>query len=106
MNTKIDYTPLERAGKIYFIGIGGISMSGLAVFALAHGCAVAGSDRGENEQTAALAERGITVYKGHNDKERQHDLFFPGEMDSGIRPARRISRGGRHLYGRGDGKGR
>ncbi len=65
MNTKIDYTPLERAGKIYFIGIGGISMSGLAVFALAHGCAVAGSDRGENEQTAALAERGITVYKGH-----------------------------------------
>lgn len=51
--------------SVYFIGIGGISMSGLAHYLHMLGFFVAGSDVSANEETAKLAAEGIRVYRGH-----------------------------------------
>lgn len=48
--------------KIYFIGIGGIGMSGLARYFRRHGAAVHGYDRTETELTRALAAEGMFVH--------------------------------------------
>ena len=50
--------------SIHFIGIGGISMSGLAEVVLDRGFTVSGSDRQESEFTRRLASRGATVFYG------------------------------------------
>lgn len=52
--------------KIYIIGIGGISMSALAIFFNDGENIVKGSDLAENRQTQSLRERGIDVVKGHS----------------------------------------
>ncbi|MDD3244127.1 MAG: UDP-N-acetylmuramate--L-alanine ligase [Eubacteriales bacterium] len=57
---------LEQLGHhIHFIGIGGISMSGLAEILQSRGFSVSGSDREASENTDRLAEKGIRVYIGH-----------------------------------------
>ncbi|MGQ9472548.1 MAG: UDP-N-acetylmuramate--L-alanine ligase [Candidatus Caldatribacteriaceae bacterium] len=52
--------------RLYFIGIGGTGMSGLALLAQEAGYWVSGSDLVENEATARLRARGIQVFTGHN----------------------------------------
>ena len=54
--------------KVHFIGIGGSSMSGLALLMQWHGCEVSGSDRTANHKTDALEMRGIKIYIGHDGK--------------------------------------
>lgn len=55
----------DKEKKICLVGIGGISMSALAI-ALAHrGFRVYGSDRSESDTTRMLASRGIPVVIGH-----------------------------------------
>ncbi len=51
---------------IHFIGIGGVSMSGLAKFCLMNGFFVSGSDKAVNEETKKLSALGATVFKGHS----------------------------------------
>lgn len=47
---------------IYFVGIGGISMSGLAEILREKGFQVSGSDRQASPLTKSLEEKGITVF--------------------------------------------
>lgn len=49
---------------VHFIGIGGISMSGLADILRSRGFTVSGSDTGISALTEQLAAKGITVYAG------------------------------------------
>ena len=49
---------------IYFIGIGGISMSGLAEILLNKNFKVSGSDMKESDLTNLLSERGATIFYG------------------------------------------
>ena len=49
---------------IYFIGIGGISMSGLAEILLNEEFKVSGSDMKESDLTKLLCEKGATIYYG------------------------------------------
>ncbi|MCZ7558069.1 MAG: UDP-N-acetylmuramate--L-alanine ligase [Bacteroidia bacterium] len=58
---------------IYFVGIGGIGMSGIAEILLNQGFRVSGSDLTITEVTRHLAEVGATVYEGHN-PENLHDV--------------------------------
>ncbi|MDO4721108.1 MAG: UDP-N-acetylmuramate--L-alanine ligase [Peptostreptococcaceae bacterium] len=52
--------------KIHFIGIGGISMSGLAHVALHLGYAVSGSDENiENPSVRHLSDKGAVIFSGH-----------------------------------------
>lgn len=50
---------------IHFIGIGGISMSGLAALMLSKGYRISGSDTKPSAITEHLKALGITVYEGH-----------------------------------------
>lgn len=58
--------PMEEQGKrLHFIGIGGCSMSGLALLMSERGCRVTGSDRDASHKTEALENAGIPVHIGH-----------------------------------------
>ena len=49
---------------VHFIGIGGISMSGLAEVLLQEGFTISGSDSQQSELTRHLEEKGATVFYG------------------------------------------
>ena len=51
--------------KVFFIGIGGSSMSGLARLMKWRGCTVCGSDKTASHKTEALESEGIKVFIGH-----------------------------------------
>ena len=50
---------------VHFIGIGGISMSGIAHILLKRGVKISGSDRTESNITKILAADGATIFIGH-----------------------------------------
>ncbi|MBP8823887.1 MAG: UDP-N-acetylmuramate--L-alanine ligase [Flavobacteriales bacterium] len=52
---------MERPDLLYFIGIGGIGMSGLARYFRRHGATVAGYDKTPGEVAVQLAQEGIDV---------------------------------------------
>lgn len=60
---KIDF---DSPCRIYFVGIGGISMSGLAEILHQEGFTVSGSDWKASELTRSLEEKGISVSYGEN----------------------------------------
>lgn len=62
---------LEKAKKIYFIGIGGISMSALAKFLSTCGYQVSGSDGVRGEETESLAFYGVRVYIGADGERKE-----------------------------------
>jgi UDP-N-acetylmuramate--alanine ligase len=51
---------------LFFVGIGGIGMSGIAEILLNQGFRVSGSDLAMTEVTQHLVDMGATVYEGHN----------------------------------------
>lgn len=51
--------------SVFFVGIGGISMSSLAEIALLRGTRVGGSDRAESSATEKLREKGAHIVIGH-----------------------------------------
>lgn len=53
--------------KVHFIGIGGISMSGLAAVLLNQGYKVSGSDSKESEILNKLKSKGAEIYIGHQE---------------------------------------
>ncbi len=59
---------LESKKKIHFIGIGGISMSGLAMIMLSRGHIITGSDKNDSNIIEKLRMLGAKVYIGHNKK--------------------------------------
>ncbi|MBQ7770304.1 MAG: UDP-N-acetylmuramate--L-alanine ligase, partial [Clostridia bacterium] len=59
---------LKTIKKVYFIGIGGISMSALARLLFHCGYEVTGSDATHSEQTEKLTAQGIKVYIGIDEK--------------------------------------
>ena len=58
---QIDF---KKPIHVHFIGIGGISMSGLAEILLAAHFTVSGSDSKESPLTDLLTSRGATIYYG------------------------------------------
>src|SRR5690554_2155125 len=55
-----------KGGRVHFVGIGGISMSGLAEFLLQRGYTVTGSDVMDSYITRDLENKGITINIGHD----------------------------------------
>ncbi len=51
--------------EFFLVGIGGISMSGIAKYLLKMGCKVEGSDTSTNEQTEELKRLGVHIYNSH-----------------------------------------
>lgn len=61
-----ELSDLKPGSHIHFIGIGGISMSGLANILLQKGFRVSGSDRQKSHITDKLESLGAVIYEGHN----------------------------------------
>jgi UDP-N-acetylmuramate--alanine ligase len=57
---------LDPSQKIHFIGLGGVSMSGLAHALADRGYRVSGSDKADSERLATLREAGLEVHVGHD----------------------------------------
>ena len=55
-----------KIGKVFFIGIGGIGMSGIAEVLVNQGFEVAGSDISENLNIARLRKLGVNINIGHS----------------------------------------
>nr|WP_318684479.1 UDP-N-acetylmuramate--L-alanine ligase [uncultured Acetatifactor sp.] len=68
---QIDFT---HPSHVYFVGIGGISMSGLAEILADAGFQVSGSDRSKSSLTEGLETRGITVFYGQSRENITDDL--------------------------------
>ncbi len=68
---KIDF---KHPIHVYFIGIGGISMSGLAAVLADRGFTVSGSDRSETELTHWLEKNGVNVYYGQRASNLTDDI--------------------------------
>lgn len=62
---RLSMTDIEKGAGIHFIGIGGISMSGLAQIAMQNGYRVTGSDWNKTDITEKLAEHGADIVYGH-----------------------------------------
>ena len=90
---------IKEGLRVYLIGIGGISMSGIAQMLLEDKCIVSGSDRAASPLTDKLCEMGIKVYIGHNaDNIHDCDLvvysaainaYFHGKREESDRHCRR-----------------
>ena len=65
---RFDLKQISKNAHIHFIGIGGISMSGLAMIALQNGYKVTGSDRSRSHITDKLSDMGAKIYEGHDEK--------------------------------------
>lgn len=63
MDEKKSY---KHKRKVFFVGIGGVSMSSLAVFAYLQGDDVSGSDICKNEDTEYLESIGVKIFYEHN----------------------------------------
>ena len=68
---KIDF---NHPVKVYFVGIGGISMSGLAELLQDAGFTVSGSDRSRSELTEILESKGIPVFYGQRKENITPDI--------------------------------
>ncbi len=59
---------LKTKKNIHFIGIGGVSMSGLANYLLHKGYKVTGSDKFNNDYCKKLSSYGAKIFIGHNEQ--------------------------------------
>ncbi len=57
--------PVDRLGRVHFVGIGGAGLSGIARIMLARGIPVSGSDGNDTTTLQALRDLGATVHLGH-----------------------------------------
>lgn len=60
--------------SVYFMGIGGISMSGLAEVLLSRGFKISGSDRLKSRLTESLEEKGAVIYYGQRSENITADI--------------------------------
>jgi UDP-N-acetylmuramate--alanine ligase len=58
--------PADRLGRVHFIAIGGVGMSGIARILLSRGTVVSGSDAKDSAVLADLRAQGATVWVGHD----------------------------------------
>ena len=65
---------LDNKKNIHFIGIGGISMSGLAEILIHAGKRVSGSDANETKITKHLSSIGAVIYNGHYEENITEDI--------------------------------
>lgn len=64
----------------YFVGIGGVSMSALALLLHEKGIKVRGSDMKESEFTRMLVKRGIPVHIGENEDITEETVVYTGAI--------------------------
>jgi len=59
---------------VYFVGIGGVSMSGLAQILINKGFTVSGSDMKASPLTKTLEAQGVSVFYGHRESNISNEI--------------------------------
>lgn len=100
----MEWDILQGKRRIYFIGIGGVSMSALALYLKSRKFVVEGSDTAPGEFTAKLEREGIPVFIGHDGSrvEKADAVIVSSavaESDPELTAARRL---GKPVYGRAE----
>lgn len=92
MISSMEVMDLRKVSSVHMVGIGGISMSGLAHILLSRGVQVSGSDRSASALTKRLAEEGATIYIGHDEAHVKHPdwLVYSGAIPAS-NPERRTA---------------
>ncbi len=90
----------------YFIGIGGVSMSALALFLHDRGVCVRGSDVSESNFTEMLQEKGIPVTIGNDEEIYEGTVVYTGAVDASDRQLSVARRAGKRLISRAELLGR
>lgn len=91
---RVSYTAIRelvsgKNSRVHFVGIGGVSMYGLARLSLSLGMLVSGSDREESENTKRLTELGVRINIGHDGNAvRGADLVVYSHAISDTNPER------------------
>ena len=67
---------MRKPCHVHFVGIGGISMSGLAEILIDNGYTVSGSDSKESAVTDRLTSLGATIHYGHNYENITDDISY------------------------------
>lgn len=88
--------------RYYFIGVGGVSMSALALLLHDRGIAVRGSDCTESDRTRRLKERGIPVYIGEDEEITENCVVYSGAIGDGNSQLSRARRAGKRLISRAE----
>ncbi len=84
----------REIGSVYFVGIGGVSMSALAQFLHGCGVAVSGSDDTESAFTRLLKERGILVSIGTDEEIKADIAVYTGAVDPDLPRLKRAREAG------------
>ena len=66
----------RKINNIFFVGIGGIGMSGIAELLMNLKFNISGSDISENENVKRLKELGVDVQIGHNIKNVTDNIYY------------------------------
>ena len=88
------------AGGVYFVGIGGVSMSALARLLNAHGVRVRGSDAAEGAFLSVLRREGISVSLGSAETISEDTVVFTGAVDGTHPQVAAARRAGKRLLPR------
>lgn len=89
-------------GGVYFIGIGGVSMSALARLLSAHGVRVRGSDAAEGPFLSMLRKAGIPVSLGCEEIISEDTVVFTGAVDGNHPQLAAARRAGKRLLPRAE----
>ena len=88
------------AGGVYFVGIGGVSMSALARLLNAHGVRVRGSDAAEGAFLPVLRREGISVSLGSAEVISEDTVVFTGAVEGSHPQLAAARRAGKRLLPR------
>ena len=93
-------------GGVYFVGIGGVSMSALARLLHTHGVPVRGSDAQASALTARLEREGIPVHIGESEEISEDTVVCTGAVDGSHPQIGAAVRAGKRLLPRAELLGR
>lgn len=90
--------------NVHFIGVGGVSMSGLAEYFKSVGFNVSGSDRYASKTLEALNEKGIKTFVGHSEKnvENAHVVVYSDAIEEDNQELSFARESGKYLLSRGE----
>ncbi len=90
----------QISAHCYFVGIGGVSMSALALLLYDRGVSVRGSDLSESDYTNALRKRGIPVHIGESEEIEEDTVIYTGAVDLSNPQLSAAKRAGKRLIPR------
>ena len=96
----------EFPNAVYFVGIGGVSMSALALLLHDRGIRVRGSDVKEGEYTRLLRERGVSVHIGESEPISEDVVVYTGAATFAQPQLAAAKRAGKRLIPRAELLGR